>query len=369
MEIGSIFEINPDDINFKKKEKSEIRLAEVEKYGKKQIRYMTSGREAITLAIKSYEKKYSLANRACLLPAYMCNSVFYTFKRAGWKVYFYHIDKNMLVDVDEIYEKVKYWKPSMIFVHPYYGVDTWSSARYLLKMFRAEGICILEDVTQSYYLSNVGLEADYIIGSLRKWYSIPDGGFVATDIDISDINLCIDETLAERKLEISFLKWKYLHKGGGQNYNLKNVFLRKNQEAENWLDGYSKMSEMSKYSVDLLTNIKEDNCKRRRHENFKILKSLIIQKEQIRFVFNEIDEKCFAPLYAAVYIQDRGKMQKYLSQKGIYAPALWPIGSENREYLNESEVYIFEHVLALPVDYRYEETDMQYVSDVINAFR
>ena len=78
MEIGSIYEISPDAAAGTDREAAlpPLRLKEVEKYGKKYCRFTGSGREAIALALRSLEADRPGLNKCCLLPAYMCDSVF-----------------------------------------------------------------------------------------------------------------------------------------------------------------------------------------------------------------------------------------------------------------------------------------------------
>ena len=74
MEIGSIYELDPGLLRGIRTESTgRLHLGEVEKYSKKYIRYTASGREAIALALKSFEQKHPDALKRCLLPAYMCD--------------------------------------------------------------------------------------------------------------------------------------------------------------------------------------------------------------------------------------------------------------------------------------------------------
>ena len=208
MEIGSIYEINPETItDADSYDASAFSLKEIDKYEKKHKLYTASGREAIALALKSIEKNRPAIEKKCLLPGYMCDSVFFPFKRAGWEIHFYHITKDLKADKENLCDRIKALKPGLIFIHAYYGIDTCSFLRPLLKGWQAQGICIMEDMTQSYYLNNIQWEADYIVGSLRKWYPIPDGGFVASNEPLSD------ETLYENRI-FTEKNWSFLRKNG-----------------------------------------------------------------------------------------------------------------------------------------------------------
>ena len=56
----------------------------------------------------------------------------------------------------------------------------------------------MEDVTQSYYLEGAGEEADYVVGSLRKWYPLPDGGFVASKEPLAGEMAVLEKEFTEK---------------------------------------------------------------------------------------------------------------------------------------------------------------------------
>ena len=76
-DIGSLYEIDPAALKDMPKEASIVHLSEVEKYGKRHVRYTASGREAIALALQALEEERPGLAKRCLLPAYMCDTVFF----------------------------------------------------------------------------------------------------------------------------------------------------------------------------------------------------------------------------------------------------------------------------------------------------
>lgn len=380
MEIGSIYEINPDSYSDKVMESSgELTLDEIEKYGKKQIRFTSSGREAIALALRSLEKNRPDIVKRCLLPVYMCDTVFFPFERAGWEIHFYHIDKNLVADANELSAQIAQIKPGLIFIHPYYGIDTWKAMRPLLGEWRKQGICIMEDVTQSYYLDGVGKDADYVVGSLRKWYFVPDGGFVAADEFMSDEKLYPNVEFTEKRLELMTEKWEYLHGCGNveNRRRLKDDFLKKNRQMEQWLDDYEGISSLSDEAACILAAENEKSCSKRRNENYRYLRGRLAGKKYFVHVFDndvtesglkEEDAQDAAPLYFPIYASDREALQGFLTAHDIYAPILWPVGKENEAALTQDERYIYDHLLALPIDQRYGITEMQRIADVLEQY-
>lgn len=369
MEIGSIYEINPKLMESAAMETAEIRLGETEKYGKKYIRYTASGREAIAFALKSLMEKRPWVKKCCLLPAYMCDSVFFPIKRAGWEMHFYKIDKNLEAEKESLCRMIENIRPGLLFIHAYYGVDTWKPMRSLLNEWRKLGICIMEDVTQSYYLPEAGAEADYVVGSLRKWYPVPDGGFVASDISLPEDILPAGREFTQRRMELLTEKWEYLHgdRKREDKAALKTDYLKKNREAEEWLDTFEGIHALSAETAEILRNIDEEECKDRRNANYACLSGKIRGKTSFHPIF-PAGQKAAAPLYFPIYAAHRDGLQEFLRLHDIYAPVLWPVGRENADSITESEDYIYGHMLALPIDQRYGKAQMERIVQVLEEY-
>lgn len=379
MEIGSIYEINPATVAVAEESQTPLfSLKETEKYGKKNVSFTASGRAAIALALKSYAQNRAGGNKTeagkkCLLPAYMCDTVFFPFQWEGWEIQFYHINKNLEADAGQLCRLMEQQRPDLLFIHPYYGVDTWKPMRFLLKEWRAQGICIMEDVTQSYYLQSAGREADYVVGSLRKWYSVPDGGFVASNDPLALDCLVQEKEFTKNRLELLTEKWEYLYGSKSQEEKkaMKEEFLKKNREMEAWLDDHREIGALSREAAGILKSEDEQKCKNRRNENYRYLWEWMEGKTRfwpmLPRSFGE-DGKMAAPLYFPVYAKDRDRMQKFLTEHGIYAPVLWPVGKENAGHLTGDEKYIYSHMLALPMDQRYGAEEMKRLGKVLEEY-
>lgn len=373
MEIGSIFEINPATVK-KGGETDALHLAQVDKYGKQQCCFTASGREAIELALISLERERPDIPKCCLLPAYMCDCVFLPFAHRGWEMVFYSVDRDMETAGEELFRLALEYDPGLIFIHPYYGTDTCAGLRGQLSALRRSGILLMEDVTQSYYLEEAGKDADFVVGSLRKWYAVPDGGFVASDIPLAEDVLDPGEAYARERLVPLVQKWEYLKEkerrtGGALTAGWlprKAEYLRRNRSLENALDGYQGVRRISSISAEILSKVDEEDARRRRAENYHTLYQKICGMKRLWAVLPE--EEMQAPLYLPVYVKERDSLQRFLSERGIYAPVLWPVGEENKDFLEGDETYIFGHMLALPVDQRYGIEEMAHIAEVLALY-
>lgn len=226
----------------------------------------------------------------------------------------------------------------------------------------------MEDVTQSYYLEDIGAEADYIVGSLRKWYPIPDGGFVAAEEMIFREGMTSEKEFTEKRIELLTEKWNYLYGEGSaeEKKDIKNRFLKENREMEEWLDRHEGAGEMSPEALYMLDGIDEEACKEQRKRNYRYLYGKIHGKTWLWPILPEMEGA--APLYLAVYAREREELQRFLTAHDIYAPVLWPVGKENESGLTDDERYIYDHMLALPIDQRYGMEEMERAAIVLEEY-
>ncbi len=365
MEIGSIFEVNPA-VAEEGRKISGLHLAQVDKYGKKNQCYTASGREAIELALISLEREKPEIQKRCLMPAYMCDSVFLPFLRRGWELVFYSVERGLDTAGEEIFRLALENDPGLIFIHPYYGTDTCRGFRRQLSMLKRSGVMVMEDVTQSYYLEGVGKDADFVVGSLRKWYAVPDGGFVASDLPLAADILLDGEDYAKKRLGPLVQKWEYLRAEGlteEEKQDRKTVFLTENRNLETGLDHYESVRAMSRLSARILSETDEEEARRQRTENYRYLYEKIMSMKRLWPIL--MKEEGEAPLYLPVYAKERDELQRFLEERGVYAPVLWSVGEQNRNELLGDETYIYEHMLALPIDQRYGAAQMERIAQIL----
>lgn len=368
MEIGSIFEVNPAVVK-ESGEIAELHLSQVDRYGKKNRCYTASGREAIELALISLEREKPGTPRRCLMPAYMCDSVFLPFLHQGWELIFYSVDRELKSAGEEIFRLALENDPGLIFIHPYYGTDTCRGLRRQLSTLRRSGVMVMEDVTQSYYLEEAGQEADFVVGSLRKWYAVPDGGFVVSDLPLAADILREGEDYAKERLAPLLQKWEYLQDEDmpeKEKKRRKTAFLTENRSLEAGLDCYEGVRRMSRLSARILSEVDEEAARQARAENYRYLCEKIDGMKRFWPILFKEEEG--APLYFPIYVKERDELQRFLGERGVYAPVLWPLGELNRDELQGDEAYIYEHMLALPIDQRYGIPQMENIAQILTLY-
>lgn len=362
-EIGSFYELNHCFLESGQKNISPelFSLKEVEKYNKKYTCYTSSGRDAILLAIRTIEKNHPNVVKKCLMPAYMCDSVFIPFELTGWELVFYHINQVFETEAKELQTLIEKHQPGVIFVHPYYGVDTCKNLWDVMEPYRKKGLLVMEDMTQSYYLAAERKMADYIIGSLRKWYAIPDGGFLVCDESIATEWVKeSDDSFMNRRLFTMQSKYEYLSHGSGD----KQSYLQDNRTLEHEMDQFTCVRTISGETMQLLSDIDESHEKEIRAKNYAYLNQNLANHIKYASISKSNQEENVG-LYYPVYLEDRESIQRALIENQIYAPVLWPIGKQNEKELSQTEQDIFDHILALPMDQRYDVDDMERIVKVM----
>lgn len=63
-----------------------------------------------------------------------------------------------------------------------------------IEFLRERKVVIIEDLTHGMFSSFKRLNADFFIGSLRKWLPIPDGAFIK-GVDLDQNDYCEDDEL------------------------------------------------------------------------------------------------------------------------------------------------------------------------------
>ena len=352
-EVGSIFPINSESINFARSEKAEFVGNRI---------FYSLCREALFDIALSHND----SNKTVLIPAYTCQTVITPFKEAGWKCEFYSINKNLRIDVQNLTEVSAKHLPALIVVHPYFGMDLNTEEELVLKELNALGIKIVLDLTQCIFSTCRYPFVSYTVGSYRKWFPIPDGGFLECNSNEKTILQPEEENLdfSERELAAMYLRNQYF--GNGEQIT-KEISIRLSKAADHIAESDITPHKMSLIAYNML--IKEDfeTNQHRRFDNYSFLFKNVRESKMVEKVCKNLQEVTTAPLYFTIFVKDRSVLQRQLAEDAIYAPVIWPV-EDDAVLINEDVKYIYDHLLAIPCDQRYDEKDMQRAVDIINKY-
>lgn len=324
----------------------------IKKFGN--IVLTSSGRGALSLLLDEINPKHKTA----LLPVYICDSVIKPFIKHGYNCYFYDIDTDLKIDLDSLqYNNIG------IFLHMgYFGFDTNNNIVNYIRDLKENGAIIIEDITHTLFSDIKRYEEnDYYIASLRKWFGLPSGGFVTLKESLN-YNLKINSTFSDIRQEALQIKSLYM------KYNdntLKEKFLDLFKKAEEILE-----DDMAPYLIDqisesLLYSVNINELIEKRQANFNVLDNGLRNTCYIEPVFRNINDS-ICPFFYPIYIKNRERVKKELIKRNIYCPVHWPIpyNIDTMDFQYKSK-FIYQNILSIPCDQRYDNKDMITIIDTI----
>lgn len=352
-EIGSIFPLSDEMICQAEADQQRLPKDRV---------YYSLCREALYDIAIAYGKSGSKV----LIPAYTCQTVITPFEKAGWDCVFYPIRKDLRIDLQGLVEAVTHCQPNLLVAHPYYGMDFNDEEVDVLNRIKGQGVNVVLDLTQCIFSSKSYPFASFVVGSYRKWMPIPDGGYL---LNLSNfVRITQPETenfeFTDREIAAMYLRGQYFANG---EQRTKDISIRLSKAADRLAEHNISPCRMSQVAYHLYTKENVGRNQERRFGNYGYLFHNIQESEKITKVCCDLSAVTTAPLYFTLYVEERSTLQRLLAQESIYAPVIWPVENE-AVMVNEEVRYIYEHILAIPCDQRYDESDMMRTVEIINNY-
>lgn len=354
MEIGSIFEIDPRSLFVVPKEGSGIFPFE----GSQQwnFSYFNTGRAAIE-ALLVYLK--GQGKRKVWLPGYDCSSVLDSAKRAGIDIELYEVDRELNID-SSVFGKLQ--RSDILYLVNFFGKPESQNTLELAKAAQKKNIVIVEDLTLGLLSKGekVGF-GDYLIGSVRKWLPITDGGFVASLKQLPEFNkeqAANDYTFyyfAAQIMKDSYLKDTTLD---------KQSFLDISNDGMKVLFSDYTIREISKVAKIVIDATNLYKVAIERCENYKYLYRLLSEISELRLMVAPVDG--MVPLGMVICVDNRDDLFKCLIQNNIYCNIHWR-ENESTKLFQDAD-YLSKHCLTIPCDQRYNLKHMDYIYNTIKRY-
>jgi len=302
-------------------------------------------------------------NKVVLLPAYTCDTVITPFMELGWTCVYYLVDLQLRIETQSVLDLYNQYHASLIVVHPYYGKDLNKAEIDLLDYLHGKGCKVAVDLTQCVFSSQRLSCVDYYVGSYRKWFAIPDGGYLelADQTEVFDALLEENTDFVSLQRDAMYLRGLYFQT---DNEEVKSISRRLNKMAVEMTDYNIAPHKMSEISCALLAKEDKLENQKRRYSNYKYLLDQLEGIKDCRILCDNMDEVNSAPLYFMIYVNDRGDLQRDFAERHIYAPVIWPVVYDD-VLIDDTVKYIYDHILAIPIDQRYDEHDMENIVETI----
>lgn len=303
-----------------------------------------SGRKLFSFcreAIYIIAKKEMANGKKAMLPKYTCDTVIAPFQELGYDYQFYPVYNDLTIDIPKAKEIFAVHHPNLMVVHPYFGMDLTKQEQDMLEEMHEGGCEIILDLTQCLFSTMRLPFIKYYVGSIRKWFAIPDGAFLETPDEMEDFGIENDEIVSLQTKAMK-LRGEYFQTG---DTNVKDESIRLSHEVERLMTRPITPHAMASVSKEILAFEDADAQQKIRIENYKRLYEGLKDVKDIELIA-DISRLTTAPLFFPFRVDDISAMQKKLAKKAIYARLIWEM--EDR-------------ILTITVDQRYDLSDMDRV--------
>lgn len=305
----------------------ELELRQGKEYHSSALR-LNTGRNAFgyILIAKGYSKVY--------LPYYTCDVMLEPIKKLDLTVEFYHIDSEFRPVFD--FSKVN---KNEVFVYTnYFGLCD-------VQVKEISEVCenLIIDNAQAFFskpLPNV--DTFY---SPRKFFGVPDGGYLYTDTHLADP---FPRDNSEKRFKHLIGRVERAAEEHYADFKSNDKVLSKQP-----------IKSMSKITQRILSSIDYNAVETQRKNNFEYLHSKLGGINQFNF---EINQEAVPLVYP--FLVEKPGLRAYLNSQKVYVAQYWP---NVHQWVNEKgmEYYLAENLIHLPIDQRYGIREMKRIIKVL----
>jgi hypothetical protein len=271
------------------------------------------------------------------LPHYICESMEQQVSDLGIDLHFYGIDETLFVG----HEVDLGPRDLLVFVN-YFGVGRHHVSE-VLKRFNPHQIVM--DFSQSFFMEPQ--ECLATIYSPRKFFGVPDGGFICSELEISQPTLEDEDSVARTAHLIKRL-------GGAPESGYLDY-----QRAEHGLSG-TPVKKMSELTSSLLASIDMQTARARRNMNFEVLHTAFGQYNELSIDVTVVDGPLCYP-----FLTEKNGVRESLIAERIYVPTYWPEVTKRANVPN-FERFLTTNLVPIPCDQRYGIEEMMRIVQLID---
>jgi len=290
-----------------------------------------------------------------LCPAYNCGHELEPLLRRGLRLDFYRIDEQMVIDLDDVRERLAGGCAAVLVTH-YFGFP--GDTRVLRELADRAGALLIEDCAHAFAsrgaFGSLGETADACVFSLRKSLPLPDGGVAAwrkgrlrrapvrprqRRAPPLAVTLCKSIDLWQKQLMRASSRERFLWTRFVLLCALPLLVLRRlwprvasdsGTHATTWYDPDDERFDFDECILDwamsplagrILRRVDPVEMRRRRRLNYETLAGLLSDRSEL-LVFPELPpEAC--PLHLPIRCRDRAGVAMRLYEAGITAGVWW----------------------------------------------
>lgn len=265
------------------------------------------------------------------MPFYVCDAMLAPVRASGAKVCFYSLDEQL-----SIADGITLNSGDILLYVNYFGVCL-EQVEKVLKQFDTSQIVL--DFSQAFFARPQ--ECLATIYSPRKFFGIPDGGLIFTELPLRMPKMLDTGSVG---------RTQHLIKRLADSPELGYEDYQRSETSLNDLEP----RQMSNFTSRLLSSIDFGSAYARRNENFLTLHKVLGRTNRLM-----LDAKPNGPLCYPYFSADAGLRKKLISQR-VFVPTYWTdvLSRINGDCL---ELDLVNSILPIPCDQRYSSKDMAQV--------
>lgn len=316
---------------------------------------LNGGKSSIELILSSIDFKQ---DEVILLPTYLCPTIVGFVENMAVKYEFYNINKDLSINMDNVNELIRIHNVKAVFFIDYFGFYNNRYTRDKLLEIRKAGVILIEDAVQMFWMQKKKyFIGDYIFNSYRKF--LPIDGSVVIGIN----NLVFEELeddyytfMKDARNE----KTIYINQGIGDEEKILKDF----DFAHEKYYVRNSINSINSFDKEFLSHLPIETLNDIRINNYKYLKEALKDVVGIKIILDdELEDN--VPLCIPVLIDNRNLVRRSLMKFNIYCPIHWVLNEEKWISNFDDALYVSNRILSIPIDWRYNTNDMQYIADCL----
>ncbi len=307
----------------------QLELSKRSDYPFRKLLHLNSARNCIEYILQKRRIK------KVYIPYYTCDVILEPIRKLNIELQFYDIDNNL----EPIFDFAQIRDDEIVIVNNYFGVKT----DYINKLAKITNKLIIDNAQALFAPVIKGVDMVY---SPRKFVGVADGGLLAT-------NIALDDSLIYDK---SYNRMSHL---------LKRTDVSAEYGYTDFVDNDNSIIEqpiklMSKLTTEVLQAIDYQIIKIKRRNNYIHLNNALHSLNRLDARISTSD----VPLVYPLYIDNGFELRRKLIKNNIYIATYWPNVIEWCDKTTNSSS-LANDLIALPIDQRYGEEDMNRIINLI----
>ena len=313
------------------------------------------GRTALELIVEDI--LLSAQPERVYMPSYCCHTMIEPFIRHGIAVDFYDV----YATEDGIRCDYRENSCDIVFLIDYFGFSD-PRTKAFAEQERQRGKKVVYDTTHALFGTAAPYEADYVLGSFRKWFGV-NAGFAAKTSPWTAAP-CMGQFTAycELRNRAFDLKARYID---NPEPEAKTAFLDLSREAGELLERDYHHFAPDPRSLEVLERVDVEEIRRKRRENAAILIEGLGSLEGLMLPYHAVGPND-CPLFVPVCYGDRNGLRRRLIDEQIYCPAHWPVSPLHR--LNDRSRQLYDTELSIVCDQRYDARNMERIVENVRKY-